>query len=220
MEPPAGLPVPAGSLLRLNKTLYGLKQSPREWNALLHDWLESQGLRRSRTDPCLYTKALDDGHDLYLTVWIDDFRITSQSAAALTEFKAAISDKFKMKDLGLAHHCVGMRIRQDVEAGTVQLDQEHYVKELLSRYNMRDCRPVSTPLPAGCQLEVDGPAKDSTKANMRRLETKRIPAPVPGVLYTAGLDGGCQPAFSLHEGAAPGPFDSCSSCAEVFAQDG
>ncbi len=52
----------------------------------------------------------------------------------------------------------------------MQLDQEHYVKELLSRYNMRDCRPVSTPLPAGCQLEVDGPARDSTEASMRRLD--------------------------------------------------
>jgi hypothetical protein len=43
-----------------------------------------------------------------------------------------------------------MRIR--VGAGRVSIDQERYVLDLLTRFKMAECRPVSTPLPPGTEL--------------------------------------------------------------------
>jgi hypothetical protein len=37
----------------LLKTLYGLKQSPREWNIVIHNYLISKGFMQSTADPCI-----------------------------------------------------------------------------------------------------------------------------------------------------------------------
>ena len=39
---------------KLCKTLYGLRQSAREWSAKLRDILVSLGCRQGTIDPCLY----------------------------------------------------------------------------------------------------------------------------------------------------------------------
>jgi ATP-binding cassette subfamily B (MDR/TAP) protein 1 len=108
---------------RLNKALYGLKQAPRYWNQRLNQWMLSQAFSRSQSDPCLYIKKLLNGSFMYVTVWVDDLLIACGSLADIKSFKQAISAEFKMKDLGEAHFCLGMRIRCDGQ-GRISIDQE------------------------------------------------------------------------------------------------
>ena len=51
---PEGFRKEQGTVLRLRKAIYGLKQSPRYWNQLLHSWLLERGLCQSQHDPCSY----------------------------------------------------------------------------------------------------------------------------------------------------------------------
>ncbi|CAB4030147.1 uncharacterized protein K02A2.6-like, partial [Paramuricea clavata] len=44
---------------KLNKSLYGLKQSGRNWNATLHNYLVKEGFMQSQADPCVYHKFVD-----------------------------------------------------------------------------------------------------------------------------------------------------------------
>uniref|UniRef100_A0A5S6Q667 Reverse transcriptase Ty1/copia-type domain-containing protein n=1 Tax=Trichuris muris TaxID=70415 RepID=A0A5S6Q667_TRIMR len=41
---------------RLNRSLYGLKQSPRCWNKKLVDFFEKKRIKRSAADPCLFIR--------------------------------------------------------------------------------------------------------------------------------------------------------------------
>lgn len=41
---------------KMNKSLYSLKQSGRNWNALLHTFLCDNGFKRNPTDHCVYSK--------------------------------------------------------------------------------------------------------------------------------------------------------------------
>lgn len=63
MEQPEGFKVeyPSTNLVwKLNKSLYGLKQSGRNWNHILHNFLLENKYDQSLADPCVYTENTDN----------------------------------------------------------------------------------------------------------------------------------------------------------------
>lgn len=64
MQMPPGLPAVDSNgnklIVKLRKSLYGLRQAGREWADLLSDFLIQWGFRRSSIDICLYTYSDDD----------------------------------------------------------------------------------------------------------------------------------------------------------------
>ncbi|KRY70356.1 Retrovirus-related Pol polyprotein from transposon TNT 1-94 [Trichinella pseudospiralis] len=45
-----------------------------------------------------------------------------------------------------SHWCLGIRIVQDVENGTLSFAQEQYIEETLHQFRMSDCKGVKTPI--------------------------------------------------------------------------
>ena len=86
LEPPEGSDIPAGSILRLCKSLYGLKQSPRCFNDKLKQWLISQGFVQAKADACLFIRKRSTSI-IILSVHVDDQLISSNNRAELNEFK-------------------------------------------------------------------------------------------------------------------------------------
>nr|XP_029717511.1 uncharacterized protein LOC115260614 [Aedes albopictus] len=83
MEVPDGVQAPSGMVCRLQKSLYGLKQSPRCWNDKFNDVLLKLGFVRSKHDYCLYTWFSEDGNDaIFLVLYVDDLHV----AVAPTKF--------------------------------------------------------------------------------------------------------------------------------------
>ena len=72
MEPPPGVDgLSKGMKCKLHRTLYGLKQSPREWNEVANSYLLDQGFKATNGDPCLYIRG--HGHDMILVaIYVDD----------------------------------------------------------------------------------------------------------------------------------------------------
>ena len=56
---------------KLKKSLYGLKQSPRQWYKKFDSFMVSQGYTRSEYDHCLYFKWLNDIF-IILVLYVDD----------------------------------------------------------------------------------------------------------------------------------------------------
>ena len=78
---------------KLNKSLYGLKQSGKNWNSVLNDELIRNGFKQSLADPYMYVKH--DGKDIVvLLIWVDDIIIASSNVSMLGEVKAMLSQKF------------------------------------------------------------------------------------------------------------------------------
>src|ERR1044072_3181634 len=51
-----------------------------------------------------------------------------------------------MKDLGPANKILGMQIHRDRKDRRIWLSQKNYLQKVLRRFNMQDCKPISTPL--------------------------------------------------------------------------
>lgn len=73
MEQPEGYIVAGKEQLvcKLKRSLYGLKQSSRCWNATLKEYLESQGYKQSNADPCVFSFIGDNGVTL-VAVYVYD----------------------------------------------------------------------------------------------------------------------------------------------------
>lgn len=136
---------------RLNKSLYGLKQSGRNWNKLLHDHLMEKGFEQNAADNCVYVKQ-SDGEIVILITWVDDLLIATSSNDLMSEVKGMLAERFNMKDLGPLRHFLGIDFTQ--HKGEVKMSQRRHIEKILKRFGMSDCKPRMTP----CELkpELDG----------------------------------------------------------------
>ncbi|KAG8472343.1 hypothetical protein CXB51_034269 [Gossypium anomalum] len=62
----------------LRKSLYGLKQSPRQWYKMFDSFMTSHDFKRSSLDSCVYFKKNSDGYFVYLLLYIDDMLIAAK----------------------------------------------------------------------------------------------------------------------------------------------
>ncbi|KAH9684683.1 DNA (cytosine-5)-methyltransferase [Citrus sinensis] len=104
---------------------------------------------RSKFDNCVYYKLLSSGGGIYLLLYVDDMLIACNKKEEIKKLKVELSTEFEMKDLGAATKILGMQIIRDRESKVLYLSQADYVKRVLTKFNMEDSKPVSTPLAVG-----------------------------------------------------------------------
>jgi hypothetical protein len=92
MLPPEGLDIPEGKVLLLKKSLYGLKQSPRNFNKTLNKTIVNMGFKRCMSDTCMYTNNIN-GNDVYIAIYVDDIIIACVDEATIIGIKQQISKK-------------------------------------------------------------------------------------------------------------------------------
>ena len=87
LEPPQGFREGNDdkAVWKLKKSIYGLKQSGRNWNLMLHEYLVEKGFSQSAVDPCLYTRKTGDVFVMML-VWVDDILIAGTNEECLERF--------------------------------------------------------------------------------------------------------------------------------------
>jgi len=133
----------------LKKALYGLRQSGRQWHSRLDRELKSLGASQSKNDPCVY--FCGQGGDLIiLIIYVDDILLISRSNSEISRFKTGLRKSFSTKEFGEARRCLGLEfVRRD---DGYSIHQRGYIEEILTRFGMTDCKPVSTPMEPGSKL--------------------------------------------------------------------
>ena len=151
-------------VFKLNKSLYGLKQSGRNWNNLLCSYLCDIGFTQSNVDPCIYTKS-ENGNLTIILVWVDDLIILCSSQNVVKEIKSKLCSKFKMKDLGEISTFLGISFK--VTNDFISMDQSRYLENVLKRFSLYDCKGRSTPCEANLAAyeinNIDPDEIDNTK---------------------------------------------------------
>ena len=73
-------------MCKLKKSLYGLKQSPRQWYKRFDSFMMSHGFKRSEYDNCVYIKCVDES-SIYLLLYVDDMLVAAKSMKEITTLK-------------------------------------------------------------------------------------------------------------------------------------
>jgi hypothetical protein len=110
------------------------------------------GFTQTRYDECVYTKIYKDVF-VAIGLYVDDFYIFTNKPKEAEFRKSQIGCDFDIKDLGEARKCLGIQIIKDKDSGDIRLSQETYVKKVLAKYGMQDCKPVSTPVETNVHLK-------------------------------------------------------------------
>jgi len=137
MLPPEQLALPRGILLRLKKSLYGLSTSPRSWFKCFTKTLKKMGCRLVGIDEVLFVYENASGHRIIGTIFVDDILLASQTEAVLSEFLLKLSNHFEFSESPQATGTfLGVKITQDLTKGTVDLNQTHFIHQIVQRFEI------------------------------------------------------------------------------------
>lgn len=151
MRPPKGIEIEDGKVLKLRKSLYGLKQSPRCWNAKFHDVMTKLNFKRSDAEPCLYIKSSENTVSI-IVLYVDDMLFLCNDKNEMNFVKERMTLEFEIKDLGSVENFMGIEINRDRKHRILTLSQEKYAKDILTRFDMIDSKPRAIPIEVNLDL--------------------------------------------------------------------
>ena len=122
---------------------------------------------RSKSDPNLYTKVDEHGYKVLISLYVDDLTITGNAEKLIDEFKEQMSQVFEMKDLGELHYCLGLEVWKN--AGQTFVCQSKYVKDVLKRFKMDQCKSSTVPMQQNVKLSCDDGSKEVNSTMYRQM---------------------------------------------------
>ena len=131
-------------VMKLEKSLHGLAQSPGNWFNTIDPALVEIDLVPLQSDTCVYLYDRD-GVRIYLTLYVDDLLLAGNNSDAMAMVKEKLKQRFRMTDMEAVSLVLAMEIKRDLERGTLTISQEAYSRSILERFGMSECKPVNTP---------------------------------------------------------------------------
>ena len=123
--------------IKLNKSLYGLKQSGRMWYNRLSTFLIKEGYKNDLICPCVFIKR-SESEFVTIAVYVVDLNIIG-TPGELSKAVCLLKNEFEMKDLGKTKFVLGLQI-EHVKDG-VFLHQSTYItkcwKDLIWKMHIR-----------------------------------------------------------------------------------
>jgi hypothetical protein len=130
-------------VLRLKTSLYGLKQSGREWYIEACRGLKTLGFEPLFSEPSIFRNP-ETGQLIGLHV--DDIVVLGPDLQAVQATIDAIGRIWEIKDLGDIQVLLGIRVLRDRANKTLTIDQSTYIESLLEKYGLQGAKPIALPV--------------------------------------------------------------------------
>lgn len=168
-------------VMRLEKSLYGLAQSPGNWFHTIDPVLKIIGFVPLKSDTCVYIYK-HNGVTIILTLYVDDLLVIGGNIEVIEKIKTQLMDRFKMTDMGDVSRVLGLQVTRNRAEKTLTIDQEEYTKSALERFGFANCKPTLTP---GYGPELSTKQPEETLLNAE--ETQRYQAIAGTVMYLSSV---------------------------------
>ena len=95
---------------------------------------------------------------IIIQVYVDDIIFGSDDERLSQQFAKDMQKEFEMSLLGALKFFLGVQISQ--QNNGIFISQSKYIKGMLKKFGMEDCKPISTPMTIGCKLSKDDESKE------------------------------------------------------------
>lgn len=129
--------------VKLNKSLYGLKQSGKAWYEKLGAKLILLGFNKSKSDDCIYIHLYKQ---MVIGVYVDDLVICGKIIEDLKRLKEKLSSFFPIKDLGPIDMIIGWKITRQRSTRTLSITQVHYISDKINSFGLTNAKTCASPL--------------------------------------------------------------------------
>ncbi|KAL9267166.1 Retrovirus-related Pol polyprotein from transposon TNT 1-94-like protein [Drosera capensis] len=156
MEQPDGFRVKDKEdyVCRLKRSLYDLKQAPRQWYKKFESAICGQDYKKTTSDHCVFVNKFSDGNFIILLLYVDNMLIVGKDISMIDRLKKQLGESFAMKDMGPAKQILGIRIMRDRKEKKLWLSQKHYIERVLQRFRMDNAKALSSSLATYFKLSV------------------------------------------------------------------
>ncbi|XP_019264483.1 PREDICTED: uncharacterized protein LOC109242106 [Nicotiana attenuata] len=95
--------------------------------------------------------------------------------------------EFEMTDIGLMSYYLGIQVQQRKDG--IFISQGEYAKEILKKFEMDNCNPVSTPVECGVKISKHGDGENVNPTFFKSLvgSLRYLTCTRPDILYGVGL---------------------------------
>eukprot|EP00253_Pinus_taeda_P025698 PITA_25698 len=172
---------------KLVKTLYGLKQAPRAWYEKLTEHLLKLNFKHYDLDdaPLFFKKVWKIV--VYLVLYVDYLLMTGKNESYIASIKKELRKGFEMIDLGYVHYYLGIQVAQ--HSKSIVLSQKKYIGDLLNKFGMTKCNPVTTPMEQNLKLtSIEGKEfEDATKYRQLVGSLNYLTTTRPDISFLVGI---------------------------------
>ncbi|KAL0551256.1 hypothetical protein IC582_010342 [Cucumis melo] len=128
--------------IKLQRALYGLKQSGRMRYNRLSEYLLKEGYQNNQICPCVFIKKSQSGFTI-IAVYVDDLNII-ETSEELSKAIEHLKKEFEMKDLGKTKFCLDLQIEHLADG--IFIHQLTYTENILKRFYMDKAHPLNIPM--------------------------------------------------------------------------
>ncbi|KAJ0866438.1 putative RNA-directed DNA polymerase [Helianthus annuus] len=125
--------------IKLQISLYGLKQSSRMWYNRLSEYLKKEGYKSDVISPCVFIKRSLSNFTI-IAFYVDDIR----SLEDIEKAAQLLKKQFEMKDLGMTELCI--RLQFEYMCNGTFVHQSNYIQKMLVHFNIDKAHPFSVPM--------------------------------------------------------------------------
>lgn len=156
--------------LRLNQSIYGLKQSSRLLYERMKRFLTKLGFKTCISDKCCFTRGTGSSQQMVL-VYVDDILFFNHKSdtSGREQFNKVLADEFVLSPWtkGEANWILNCKVNRNWEEGTISVSQEVAITKLLSRFGIGEHDKSSIPMRSDLKLRK---ANDEEVVSSREFE--------------------------------------------------
>ena len=163
---PKGCGSLSGRVVKLVRSLYGLKQSSRTWHHHLVRGMVGLGFEQCETDPCMFRMVESSDVTMLVVVHVDDvFSIGTKDKCV--KFGADLNGYVPTTDLGELRWYAGLRFERDRLYGTIKISQQAVAESVVAKFGVTSNR--DTPMSMGLKLEEFDPDEPNVTEPFRSI---------------------------------------------------